>query len=507
MKKALSLLLSILMVFTVFAVAVPFVSAKDTLPPVMKAFTNQEEAFYPEKAEITQVLFLDLNDVSAPNTAMEIGRDDKSAVKAWIVSQDDVKILYIAGKGGVTLNPYSISLFEGFTKLEEIYFSEGTNTSLVTTMEKMFKGCSSLKNIDLKTFDTSNVENFSEMFMDCTSLGARGEKDPVNTVDMGSLEIDNAKTIARMFRGCTSLEEIRIDNWYFGADLMDMNELFSRCSKLKTVYIYDVGYHARSKPTQEATYYAVESGLVFHDNNNIGEDSELWDRFFNDANGAELVFDYPVNYTVKVDPAELNMIKGQTVKVNYRILPRPENSSVKWIVAKEDRKYIKISEEGEITALALTPDGEAIEVKIQNTTVDNGVEKVSEGICKVKVLAPQEKDVYEITYVKPEGVEYFHVSSDGGESYIPVHGGTFKYVKNTKLIVKVQGNAIAYIFQVDGKDVESEDENRLNVTVNKNKTITVRVIDAPSGEETVSFFEKIAQWFRDLFDKLFGWLK
>ena len=499
MKKALSLLLSILMVFAVFAVAVPFASAEDELPPVIEAFTSPEEAFYPEKAEITQVVFADLNKVSAPATAMEVGRDDKSAVKAWIVSQDDVKILYIAGKGGVTLNPYSTSLFEGFTKLKEVTFSNVVNTSAVTSMEKMFKNCTSLETIDLKNFDTSSVTNFSEMFMDCTALKG--------SLDLSSLEINKATTLARMLRGCKALEEVRIDNWYFGADLTDMTELFSGCTALKKIYIYDIGYHYRSKPTQTAMYYAVPSGLEFHDNNNIGTDSEPWVRYFREADGAQLIFDYPENYVVAVHPEVLPMIKGQTKAISYRILPRPENSSVKWIVAKEDRKYIKINENGEVTALALTPKDEAIEVKIQNTTVDNGVEKVSEGICLVKVVAPQENDVFDITFEKPEGVEYFQVSSDGGESYIPVHGGTFRYVKDTKLIVKAYGTAIAYVFQVDGKDIESQYDNRLDLTVDKNKTVSVRVIDAPSGEETVSFFEKIAQWFRDLFQKLFGWMK
>ena len=501
MKKALSLLLTVLMVFTVFAVAVPFASAEDELPPVIKAFTNHTEAFYPQKEEITQVVFADLDKVTAPADSMEVGRDEGKSVKAWIVAQDDVKILYIAGKGGVTLNPYSASLFEGFTKLENISFSDVVNTSIVTAMDKMFKGCSSLKNIDLSCFDTSNVTNFSEMFMDCTSLGYREEGEDVNTVDLSALEINKATTISRMLRGCTSLEEVRIDSWYFGADLSDMNELFCRCSNLKTVYIYDVGYHARSKPTQSAVYYAVPSGLTFRDNNNIGTDAELWTRFFDDANGAVLVFDYPENYQVEVSPETLLMIKGQTKAVSYRVLPRPENSSVK--IKSSDKSVATVDSEGNVYAVSL---GEAT-ITITNTTVDNGVEKVSSGECRVMVVAPQEEDVYDITFEKPEGIEYFQVSSDGGESYIPVHGGTFRYVKDTKLIVKVYGSAISYIFQVNGKDVESQYTDRLILTVDKNKTVTARIIDAPTGEQTVSFFERIAQWFRDLFERLFGWMR
>ena len=493
MKKALSLLLSLLMVFTVFAVAVPFASAEDELPPVMKAFINQTEAFYPQKEEITQVVFADLDKVSAPSNSMEIGRDEGKSVKAWIVAQDDVKILYIAGEGGVTLNPYSLSLFEGFTKLTSISFTDAVNTSIVTSMGKMFKGCSSLESIDLSSFDTSNVTDFSEMFMDCDSLGA--------SLDLSSLEINKATTMARMLRGCESIEELKLDTWYFGADLADVTEMFSGCTKLTSVYIYDVGFHHRSKPTRTSMYYAVPYGLTFHDNNNIGTDSEIWDRFFNEAEGAVLVFDYPENYKIVLNPETLTMIKGQTKTIGYKILPMPENSSV--VFKSSDKSVATVDKEGNVYAVNL---GDAT-ITVFNTTVDEGVEKVTHAVCSVSVVAPEEKDVYDITFEKPEGVEYFQVSTDGGESYIPVHGGTFRYVKDTKIIVKAYGNAISYIFQVDGKDVESEYDNRLDLTVDKNKTVSVKVIDAPSGEETVSFFEKIAQWFRDLFDKLFGWLK
>jgi len=65
----------------------------------------------------------------------------------------------------------------------------------------------------------------------------------------------------------------------------------------------------------------------------------------------------------------------------------------------------------------------------------------------------------------------------------------------------------AFAFLTNGKDVESQYTDRLILTVDKNKTVTARIIDAPTGEQTVSFFERIAQWFRDLFERLFGWMR
>ena len=37
-------------------------------------------------------------------------------------------------------------------------------------MSKMFSDCKNLENIDLRSFDTKNVNNMSEMFHGCSSL-------------------------------------------------------------------------------------------------------------------------------------------------------------------------------------------------------------------------------------------------------------------------------------------------------------------------------------------------
>ena len=37
-------------------------------------------------------------------------------------------------------------------------------------MERMFGGCSSLKSLDLSSFDTTNVNNMDDMFWNCSSL-------------------------------------------------------------------------------------------------------------------------------------------------------------------------------------------------------------------------------------------------------------------------------------------------------------------------------------------------
>lgn len=493
MKKALSLLLSVLMVLTVFSIAVPLAFAEgETTPPTMKAIVSTAtEAYYPYKAEITQVIFVDLDKVAAPADAWDISADSTQPVKAWIESQDTVKILYIGGKGGVTLNAYSACLFENFTALTSISFNGVVNASKAKSMEKMFAGCSSLKSIDLSGLDTSSVTNLREMFFGCSAL---------TELDLSAISINNVTTLERMVRDCTSLKTLKINTWYFPECLTTMDSFLNGCISLADVYIYDVGMHHNSKPNQDAVYKHVPAGLKFHDNNNIGTDAEIWDRFFNNANGAVLVFDYPENYTIKLNPESLVLLKGQTATIEATVLPKPENSIIEWASSNNGVAYV--DKNGLVTA---TGKGEAT-ITVTNTTTDEGITKKNTATLTVTVSDPEASDYYKITFEKPADIEYFQVSKDGGKTYIPVHGGTFEYLKGTELIVKAYGNAISYIFSVNGNEVESDYENRLDLTVNRDKTVSVRAINAPTGEETLSFFERIIQWFRDLFDTLFGWM-
>lgn len=491
------------MVFTVFSISAPFAFAESAALPVMQVPANHNESYYAYKAVITKIEFRDTISVADDNTYQwDLSQNSDGSVKAWL---EDVKTttdengvetvveatLCFGGEGGVKLEAYPDALFEGFSSVKTIDFGN-LDTSDVVTMERMFDGCSSLEKIDLTGFDTSKTETFCEMFENCISL---------TEIDLSPVSIKSARTIARMLKGCTALQTVKLNGWYFGEQLIDMSGMFGGCTALKDIYIYDVSYHGNSKPEQYQVYAGVvTTELSFHDNKNIGEDSELWKRFFDDATGAELVFDAPDHYEILLNHDKLELLDGQNVELKVTINPRPNNSKVEFSSA--DTSVATVNKNGVVTAVGVG----TTKVTVTNTTVDGDVTKIDSRGIDVVVTKPSSADCYKIEFVRPDSVEYFHVSKDGGETYIPVYGGTFEYLKETKLIVKAKGNAISYIFSVNGYEIESEYENRLDLVVNTNKTVSVRPIDVPSGEETVSFFDKIIQWFRDLFDKLFGWM-
>ena len=88
-------------------------------------------------------------------------------------------------------------------RIESIILDE-FDTSNVTDMHDMFKGCKSLEALDLSNFDTSNVTNMSYMFNGCSSLV---------TLDLSSFDTSNVTNMSYMFNGCSSLVTLDLSSF------------------------------------------------------------------------------------------------------------------------------------------------------------------------------------------------------------------------------------------------------------------------------------------------------
>ena len=73
-------------------------------------------------------------------------------------------------------------------------------------MSYMFSGCSSLKELDLKNFNTENVTDMSYMFYGCSELKGINFGQNFNT--------SNVKYKNKMFDGCKKLLP-RYNKWKF----------------------------------------------------------------------------------------------------------------------------------------------------------------------------------------------------------------------------------------------------------------------------------------------------
>ncbi|MBQ3616702.1 MAG: BspA family leucine-rich repeat surface protein [Bacteroidales bacterium] len=106
---------------------------------------------------------------------------------------------------------------------------ENLNTANVTTMERMFEGCSSLTTLDLSNFNTANVTDMSYMFDNCSSL---------TTLDVSNFNTANVKNMGGMFIECNSLTSLDLSN-FNTANVTDMEDMFSACSNLNAIFVGD----------------------------------------------------------------------------------------------------------------------------------------------------------------------------------------------------------------------------------------------------------------------------
>lgn len=116
-------------------------------------------------------------------------------------------------------------LFKDCKNIKSITFSNNIDTSNVTQTNSIFKGCSSLINLNLGSLDMCNVTNAYAMFKDCSSL---------TSLDLSGLNTSNLTYANSMFKGCNSLINLDLKG-IDTSNIYDMAEMFSGCSSLTSL--------------------------------------------------------------------------------------------------------------------------------------------------------------------------------------------------------------------------------------------------------------------------------
>ncbi len=241
-KKGLSLILAIVMLFTMVPATI-FSLGADESYPMMEAYNAASSGDYHKYYnQVVIVNFLDSIDYEQINADDTIGSWDVSAnkdysVMAWMKRNNEETAaaganrydVYIAGEGGVGANPDSSHIFYYFSVLKEINGFENFKTDNATTFYKIFTGCSALKTLDMSSFNTSNVENFTYMFSECTSL---------KSVNLTNWDTSKATNMAYMFNNCHSITEIDLSS-FNTANVTNMNRMFYNGYVISKIYVGD----------------------------------------------------------------------------------------------------------------------------------------------------------------------------------------------------------------------------------------------------------------------------
>ena len=179
------------------------------------------------------------------------------------------------------------SWFRDMAQLQTIYGLNYMNTSAVTHMVSMFRGCSSLTVLDLSSFSTANVIAMGGMFMGCSNL---------RTIYAGSgWSTAAVEASAGMFYSCTSLvggQGTTFNSSHVGIDYAHIDGGPS-----------NPGYFTEKGPEAYACYTSSNTTLTFYYDNqrssrtgttydlNTGGNDVAWDTDGTRTNVTKVVFD------------------------------------------------------------------------------------------------------------------------------------------------------------------------------------------------------------------------
>ena len=173
-----------------------------------------------EKNTVTKIVFQDsIKSIDNESKVWDTSAAKNKTVMARLVPNTDdntTNTLYIQSNGETFANYNSGSLFANMGKLKTIENIELLNTSVVTSMNRLFFEDSNLESLDVSHFDTSSVTNMQDMFRDCNSIA---------NLDLTKFNTSNVKVMAGIFINCKGLTTLDLSN-FDTSKVTDMSWMF-----------------------------------------------------------------------------------------------------------------------------------------------------------------------------------------------------------------------------------------------------------------------------------------
>jgi len=125
---------------------------------------------------------------------------------------------------GVEYTTYIEGNYDGYSiwgakdNLKKLSFDTGI--ALGDNLYGLFIFCDSLTDIDVSSFDTSNVHNMNSMFERCSGL---------DSIDLSNFKTSHVSDMGSMFEDCKRLKNIDISN-FDTSNVENMDKMFCGCS-------------------------------------------------------------------------------------------------------------------------------------------------------------------------------------------------------------------------------------------------------------------------------------
>ncbi|MBQ8502713.1 MAG: BspA family leucine-rich repeat surface protein [Clostridia bacterium] len=456
MKKSLAVLLAVLLTMSLSSVAF----AADGTGALMQSYSAvSTEDFHSEEYEgkIGKIIFLDLSVSSFPENVTYMGELDLSAsaetgtVTAKLALSDNITginnlDMYIGAKGGV-IAPDDCSYLFADTGVQTLEGTENFDTSGVTSMKEMFRGCN-FTEFDLDTLDVSNVNDMSYMFKDCLLLKSIKSENSdtgnvakfnnmldgcaaLNDLSLKNIDLSHTSNIDYMFYGCSSLEVIDLSSWKNTSSIVSINA-FRSCPALTTIKLN--GWDLSSVATLDGVFAYCDS--------------------------LQELYLYGVRDAASCTSSVENPVKGVT----------------ELTVHTDDINF---------TDYVLWSEcfGKATDVKVKYSVADGA-------------------EVVAVSFQKNDAIDYYIVTVNGDEKYV-YGGATMNLAAGTQITVNIQPAEQASPLKLNVNGVATEFGTTMNV--NEDTTITIQTYHDDTAlppDETVNALTRVIYAVRDFMQKV-----
>ncbi len=215
-KKGLSLLLAIVMLFTMVPATIFTLGADESYAMMYSFNAASGNDFHKYYKQVYTVTFLDEIDYEAKSKALESWDISANAgsgeVVGWMYLNQEATDaageerydVYVAGEGGVEAHPDTTHMFYVFSSLKEVNGMENFHTGKVKSFLYWFGNCDVLESVDLSKIDTSSATSFKQMFYGCYLI---------KEADLSSWDVSNVTSLENMFYRCYGLEYANLSGW------------------------------------------------------------------------------------------------------------------------------------------------------------------------------------------------------------------------------------------------------------------------------------------------------
>lgn len=463
MKKTLSFLLCIVMVFSLTSVGF---AADDVA--VMKAYAsggNEDMQAYKENIEILTFTKSEVG-TNAVNggKAWDISDNSDGSVLAWLEDSDTNGLYeaYITANGSnINANPNCSYLFEGYSSLKKIDGINLFRTDNVIYMEAMFADCSALSILDLQYFETSDVLTMKAMFRNCEAL--------VAFIGLDELETSSVVDMSYMFSGCKSLVSLDLSS-FDTAKVTNMSYMFHNCESLANCTF---GYEDATQGTDYAqndtvsefvTYNVTDMSYMFSGCSSVTELNLCGFVTANVTNATKLFYGCTRLESLDLSNWNFRYLGGENMAL-YQFVSGC--SSLKNLYLYDIKGHnadfhdFQTNFEKVSNVRIYTQDSAFEECNLWKNVL-----KYMEGTSISYKNLPKERAV--LTFTVPTGISYYCISEVGSDENDYVFSDeTRSYPKNTKLKISLYGNYTDYTFYVDGSAK----------TITEDEAIYIMVVD------------------------------